>query len=328
MIEFIYPLAFILLILPLVTVLLPLSYESKKQALYFSNISYLEITPGSENSLKPIVESSWLTRLSMFLVYALLVIAMAKPILIEEPIIKEESLREVLICIDLSASMEAKDFRLSNGKVVDRLLAQKEVLGNFIKTLKHENFALIFYGSAAFVQSPFSSDNNASLQLLSEAQIGMAGPKTVIGDAIGLSIKLFNEKKTKDRLVILMSDGTDSGSKIPPLKAAQLAKKNNIKIETIAVGNIHAKGEEKVDIFALQKIAKITGGDFYFAEDTKSLKNIYQEIDKLNPKRVKVHSFRPTKELFTYPLLAAFSLLMLFTLTRVIFSFIRTKDVS
>ena len=314
MIEFSYPLAFSLLALPFVMALLPLSYATKKRALHFSSFELLKEASSDVNTDKPILKASWFQRLVMFLVYALVVVGMAKPVLIGEPIVKEESLREVLICVDLSQSMEAVDFRLDNGKWVNRLVAQKSILNSFFETLKNENFALIFYGSAAFVQSPFTNDSNATKKLLNEAQIGMAGPKTAIGDAIGLGIKLFDESDIKDRLMILMSDGSDSGSKVPPLKAAELAKKKGIKIETIAVGNPNAKGEEKVDAKTLRDIANVTGGNFYFASNTKRLEKIYVEIDKLHPKKVKKHSYRPTTELFAYPLMVSVALLFLYAL--------------
>jgi len=327
MIEFLSPLAFLLLMLPFIIALLPLQYESQKSALYFSDLSILQSTNPNKENRKPILKASLFTKLLVYLVYALLVTALAKPVLVGEPIEKEESLREVLICVDLSASMEARDFRLKNGRLGNRLQAQKEVLSGFIKTLKNENFALIFYGSAAFVQSPFSNDANATLQLLNEAQIGMAGPKTVIGDALGLSIKLFDESDVKERLVILMSDGSDAGSRVPPLKAAELAKKHNIKVQSIAVGNSRAKGEAKVDVTTLRRIAKITGGDFYFASNTKSLDNIYKEIDKLHPKKVKVHAYRPTTELFMYPLSVALALLGLYTFLLLFITLLRGRDV-
>jgi len=327
MIEFLFPIAFVLLVLPFIVALLPFQYESQKSALYFSDLSRLQSANQSGGDRKPILKASLFTKVLVYVVYALLVTAFAKPILVGEPIEKEESLREVLICVDLSASMEARDFRLKSGRLGNRLQAQKEVLSGFIKTLKNENFALIFYGSAAFVQSPFSNDANATLQLLNEAQIGMAGPKTVIGDALGLSIKLFDESDVKERLVILMSDGSDAGSRVPPLKAAELAKKHNIKVQSIAVGNPRAKGEAKVDVTTLRRIAKITGGDFYFASNTKSLDNIYKEIDKLHPKKVKVHSYRPTTELFMYPLVVALTLLSFYTFLLLFITLIRGRDV-
>ena len=153
----------------------------------------------------------------------------------------------------------------------------------------------------------------------------MAGPKTVIGDAIGLAIKLFDESKIKERMMILMSDGTDTGSKVAPLEAAKLAKKRGIKIITIAVGDPDAKGNEKVDIKTLQKIAKMTDAEFYFAQDRKSLLDIYKQIDKLHPKKVKKRSYRRVKELFIYPLMAAFSLLLLSLLSVLLFK--RSRNV-
>jgi Ca-activated chloride channel family protein len=327
MIEFSYPFAFVLLALPFLIALLPWSYKTQKAALNFPSFGMLEKAHLHEGGTEPITKASWSEKLVAYVVFALVVVALAKPVQIQEPVVKEESLREILICVDLSASMEAKDFTLPSGEVVDRLAAQKSILHDFFDTLPHENFALIFYGSAAFVQSPFTNDTNATKQLLDEAQIGMAGPKTVIGDAIGLGIKLFDESKIKERLVILMSDGSDSGSKVEPLRAAGLAKAANIKIETIAVGDLSATGEERVDTQTLQDIASTTGGNFYFAEDSKSLANIYNEIDKLHPKKVKTHSYNPTIELFPYPLILACSVLMLFGMWKFVVGVMRRRDV-
>lgn len=325
MIEFSYPLVFVLLLAPLLVY--KWRYSSQKDALYFPNFGLLKKASGEDKEQKKsLLKASWSQKLILSLAYLLVVIALAKPILIKEPIVEEESLREILVCVDLSASMYAKDFKSKNGEYIDRLEAQKEVLYEFFDTLKGENFALIFYGSAAFVQSPFSNDTKAIKQLLSEAQISMAGPKTVIGDAIGLSIKLFNEGEVKDRLMILISDGTDTGSKVPPIKAAQLAKENNIKIQSIAVGNPNATGEERVDIRTLQKIAEITEGNFYFADNRESLLNIYKEINRLHPKRVKKNSYRPEVDLFRYALITSFLLLFIYLILVLLTSFIRKED--
>lgn len=314
MITFAYPYLFVLLIVPLMVALLPWSIKTHKPSLLFPSFGVLKNIKEHHGIQNGVQRSSWLERLVSYLAFALVVVALARPVELLDPIVKEESLRDVLIAIDLSASMEAKDFELENGSYVNRLDAQKKVLNDFFDLLPHENFALIFYGSGAFVQSPFSSDTNSTKHLLNEAQIGMAGPKTVIGDAIGLGVKLFEDSNVSERLMILMSDGSDSGSKVPPLKAAKLAKEHGVRIISIAVGDVDATGEEKVDISTLQEIASITGGEFYFASDTKSLLDVYAQINKLHPKKVKKLSYRPTRDLFIYPLLAALLVLLLFTL--------------
>ena len=316
MLEISYPFVFLLLLLPFVVMFF--SYKSGTSLLYFPNIQQLkEASSDSKNIV--LTGASFFSKMVLFVVYALVVLALSKPILIEKPIIKEESLRDILVCVDLSSSMSAKDFKSKSGKNIDRLQAQKEVLGEFFTARSGDNIGLIFYGSAAFIQSPFTSDTNATIKLFNEAQIGMAGPKTVIGDAIGLGIKLFDESKIKERLIILMSDGTDTGSKVTPLEASKIAKESNLKVITIAVGNPKAEGNEKVDLKTLKEIAKTTGGEFYFASDRASLLDVYKQIDKLHPKKVKKESYRSVKELFTYPFFMAFGILTLYLLLTLLF---------
>ncbi len=316
MLELSYPYAFLLLVLPFIFMFF--SYKGEKTALYFPNMEQLKSANLDASSVTKL-NTSFLNLFLLFCVYALVILSLSKPILIQEPIVKEKSLRDILICVDLSSSMSAKDFKASSGENIDRLQAQKEVLSKFIQTRSADNIGLIFYGSAAFIQSPFTSDTNATLKLFNEAQIGMAGPKTVIGDAIGLGIKLFDESKIKERLIILMSDGTDTGSKVSPHEAAKIAYEKELKVITIAVGNPKSEGNEKVDIKTLQEIAKTTKSEFYFASDRQSLSDVYVQIDKLHPKKVKKETYRSVKELYRYPLLLAFGVLLLYSLSILLF---------
>lgn len=316
MLEISYPFVFILLVLPFFFMLL--SYKNSTILLYFPNMKALKDTESNGKKIDS-KQSSFFARFILFVVYFLVVTALTKPVLIEEPTIKEESLRDILVCVDLSASMFAKDFKSKNGENIDRLEAQKEILGEFFLKRSGDNIGLIFYGSAAFIQSPFTSDTNATIKLFNEAQIGMAGPKTVIGDAIGLGIKLFDESNIKERIIILMSDGTDTGSKVNPLEASKIAKESDLKVITIGVGDPNAKGSEKVDLKTLKEIARITEGEFYFASDSETLENVYVQIDKMHPKMIKTQSYRNVKELFTYPLLVAFGILFFYLISVLLF---------
>ncbi|MEA1919563.1 MAG: VWA domain-containing protein [Campylobacterota bacterium] len=316
MLEISYPFVFILLVLPFLFMLL--SYKNSTTLLYFPNMKALKDADSKGKKIDS-KESGLFARVILFIVYSLVVLALSKPILIQEPTIKEESLRDILVCVDLSASMFAKDFKSKTGENIDRLEAQKEVLGEFFLKRSGDNIGLIFYGSAAFIQSPFTSDTNATIQLFNEAQIGMAGPKTVIGDAIGLGIKLFDESKIKERMIILMSDGTDTGSKVNPLEVSKIAKESDLKVITIGVGDPNAQGNEKVDLKTLKEIAKITEGEFYFASDSETLENVYEQIDKMHPKKVQTQSYRNVKELFTYPLVVAFGILSLYLIGVLLF---------
>jgi len=310
MIEFVYNWAFVLLFLPLAVIYSPLRYYSSRSALRVSFIDDIYKAQGGKEYTEGVSRASTIQKALLGLVWILLIVAIAKPHYIGEPIIKEESQREILVAVDLSGSMSTEDFKGEDGKNIDRLQAVKLVLADFFEKRKGEKIGLILFGSAAFVQAPFTQDLEALQTLLDGLQVGMAGPQTMLGDGIALGVKMFRENNVTDRMMIVMSDGDDTGSKVPPKTAAKLAKDNSVSIYTIAVGDPKNAGEHPIDTDTLKSISKDTDGKFYYALDRKELVQIYDEIEKLTPKKVKQLTHRPTKELFIYPL--ALSLFLIF----------------
>lgn len=310
MFEFSYPWAFILLLLPVFISRTPWYYISKRSALRISFKEDIDAVNGDNKSTSGISRASLLQKVLLVLVYILVIIAMAKPQYIGEPLSKEISQREVLVSVDLSGSMATKDFKDKNGTSIDRLEAVKMVLGDFFQVREGEKIGLILFGNAAFVQAPFTQDLAALEHLLSELNIGMAGPQTAMGDSIGLAVKMFQDSNVTDRMLIVMSDGDDTGSKVPPLTAAKLAKANGVSIFPIAIGDPQNAGEHPIDTETLKKIAEITGGKFYYAWNSEELADIYVQIDKLKPKEVKEITHRPKFDLFSYPLIAVLILLL------------------
>ena len=310
MFEFSHPWVFILLLLPLVINKAPWYYRSKRSALRISFKEDIDAVNGLKESTSGISRASFWQKVLLIGVYLLIVTAMAKPQYIGEPLSKEISQREVLVSVDLSGSMATKDFKDKNGTAIDRLEAVKMVLGDFFKVREGEKIGLILFGNAAFVQAPFTQDLTALEHLLSELQIGMAGPQTALGDSIGLAVKMFQDSNVTDRMLIVMSDGDDTGSKVPPLTAAKLAKANGVSIFPIAIGDPKNAGEHPIDTKMLQEIAKTTGGKFYYAWNTNELSDIYTQIDKLKPTEVKEITHRPKFDLFSYPLMAIIILML------------------
>ena len=317
MFEFDYVWVFLFIVLPFIINRLPLYYISKRSALRISFKEDIDAIVGSKSKVSGISRATTFQKVMLFVVYVLVLVALAKPLYIGEPLSKEVSQREVLISVDLSGSMATQDFKDENGTKVDRLKAVKMVLGDFFKVRKGEKIGLILFGNTAFVQAPFTQDLSALEHLLSELQVGMAGPQTAIGDSIGLAVKMFQDSNVSDRMLIVMSDGDDTGSKVPPLTAAKLAAKNDVNIFTIAVGDPKNAGEHPLDTETLKEIAKITGGKFYYAWNRDELADIYTQIDKLKPKEVKVLTHRPKFDLFIYPL--ALSLFILLGYSLVLF---------
>jgi Ca-activated chloride channel family protein len=257
-------------------------------------------------------------------IWILIVLALARPQWIGEALTKSIASRDLLLAVDLSTSMDNKDFRAPNGKDIDRLTAVKLVVDDFLARRKGDRVGLILFGSAAFVQAPFTEDIQACRTLLDEAQIGMAGPKTMLGDAIGLSITLFEKSDLEERVLILLTDGNDSGSKVPPENAAQIAADYNITIHTIAVGTIIPGSKDAIDTQTLKNVAKITGGGFFLASSREELEAIYKRIDSMKLHKAQIITHRPTSELFHWPLGAALILALLYHLWQLLFSFFQS----
>jgi len=310
MFEFSYPWIFLLLIFPIIISRSSLYYLSKRSALRISFKEDIDAVSTYQKSKSGVSRATFWQKMLLGVIYLLVIIALAKPHYIGEPLSKEISQREVLVSVDLSGSMATTDFKDKNGIAIDRLEAVKMVLGNFFKARQGEKIGLILFGNAAFVQAPFTQDLDALEHLLSELRIGMAGPQTAMGDSIGLAVKMFQDSNVTDRMLIVMSDGDDTGSKVPPLTAAKLAQKNEVSIFPIAIGDPKNAGEHPIDTKTLQEIAKTTGGKFYYAWNSEELLDIYKQIDKLKPKEVKVITHRPKSDLFVYPLLVALLLLL------------------
>ena len=238
-------------------------------------------------------------------IWVLLVIALARPQWLEPPISKSLPTRDLLLLVDLSGSMQQEDFTNAAGDTVDRLSAVKEVLGDFLSRREGDRVGLVVFGDAPFLQAPFSTDLELSRQLLDETAIGMAGPRTAFGDAIGLGISLFESSDAPARTIIALTDGNDTKSQVPPVEAARVAENRGIRIHTVAIGDPQTAGEEKLDEETLREVARTGGGSYFFAADREQLAGIYDELDRIETRDVKVISHRPRRDLFHWPLLAA-----------------------
>jgi Ca-activated chloride channel family protein len=238
----------------------------------------------------------------LLLVWLAVVAAAARPQWLSEPIVRELPMRDLLVALDLSGSMETRDFADPSGANIERLDAAKQVLDGFLQRREGDRVGLIFFGSAAFVQAPFTDDLDVARELLDEAQVRMLGPRTVLGDAVGAAIPLFRRSEVSDRVLIVLTDGNDTGSMVPPTRAAEIARDEGVVIYTVAMGDPQAAGEQALDEATLVAMATATGGRYFHAEDRAGLDQIYNELDTLNPKEVETASYRPKLALFQWPL--------------------------
>lgn len=265
-----------------------------------------------------------------FISWIFLVLAASRPQWVGDPIELPVSGRDIMLAVDLSGSMKMEDFVLGNSKTVDRLTATKAVAGEFIKRRVGDRIGLILFGRQAYVQTPLTFDRETVQTLLYESEIGMAGRETAIGDAIGLAVKRFRDmrknvvdeqgKQNGDSktILVLLTDGANTAGEVQPIKAAEFAAQEGLKIYTIGIGADEmivpslfgarrVNPSQDLDEKTLTAIAEATGGRYFRARDTKELEKIYQLLDELEPIARETQSFRPKTALYMWPLsLAAF----------------------
>jgi Ca-activated chloride channel family protein len=295
-----------LLPLPLFIYWLLPPYKVQEDSLRLTFFSYIAKAIGVTPAPGAVVpRTNWIQKLLSSLCWICIVVALARPQFIEPPIRKIQSGRDLMLALDISQSMETPDFRTASGGRLRRVDAVKQVVGDFIEKRKTDRIGLIVFGQAAYPMTPFTLDHKGCLEMLKQIDAGMAGPQTMIGDAIGLAIKEFDQSDAKQRTLILLTDGNDTGSRMPPKKAAEIAAQRGITIHVVGLGDPQATGEDKVDYATLKAIANATGGQVFHGENRDELSKAYATLDAITPQDFKTLSYQPKRELFMFPLGAA-----------------------
>ena len=269
-------------------------------------------------------QTKWWLKLLAVVAWLFLIVAAAKPVWISDAIALPVEGRDLMLAVDVSGSMQETDMKI-NGREVDRLTMIKYVAGDFIERRKGDRIGLILFGQQAYLQTPLSFDRKTVNTLLSEAIIGIAGKATAIGDAIGLAVKRVRSTTDNNRILILLTDGQNTAGEIQPIKAAELAAQEGLKVYTIGIGadevyrrtifgNRRINPSLDLDEATLKKIASITGGRYFRARNTQELNNIYAMLDELEPLAKEDQFYRPTETLFFWPL--TLSMLLLLTVFR------------
>jgi Ca-activated chloride channel family protein len=317
MIEWIWPWLLLLAPLPWLVRRLAPTAQSREPALrapFFDE--WQQMTTGQANSGSG---GRRLPAISLWLIWLLLLVAAARPTWIGEPIELPDSGRDLMLAVDISGSMQMEDMQVGNA-IATRIEAVRKLGAEFIASRKGDRLGLILFGSNAYVQSPLSFDTATVRRFLLEAQIGFAGQDTAIGDAIGLAVKRLKERPAESRVLILLTDGQDTASSVEPQEAAQLAASLGIRIYTIGIGadqmtlpglfgssfgSRQVNPSAELDEDGLQKIANLTGGQYFRARNPQELANIYQVLDKLEPVEQEVVTYRPRQALGYIPVLLA-----------------------
>jgi Ca-activated chloride channel homolog len=309
MIEFLWPYALACLPLPLLVYWLLPKANRQDAALH---VPFFGLAAGFESDSKMNHRRSFLRRLLMILMWLALVLAATQPQWIGEPIELPTSGRDLLLAVDISGSMGTEDMELGNN-MTTRLAVVKNVVGDFVERRKGDRLGLILFGSKAYLQTPLTFDRNTVRTLLQETPLGIAGGKTAIGDAIGLSVKRLKSRPAENRVLILLTDGVNNVGEVSPLQAAKLAALEGIRIYTIGFGadelvvpgllfNRKINPSAELDAKTLTEIANLTGGIYQRARSSAELASIYESLDELEPIELEQETFRPVKSLYFWPL--------------------------
>ena len=246
------------------------------------------------------------------LAWSALVLAAARPQWVGDPVSLPVHGRDVMLALDLSGSMREQDMKSGEG-FESRIETVKRVAGDFVARRAGDRVGLILFGTRAYLQTPFTLDLDTVFEMVSETVLGLAGEQTAIGDAIGLAVKRLRERATDERVLVLLTDGADTASQVDPLSAARFAAEEGITIYAVGVGadeeaslrwfgTRQTRSRSALDESTLQTIANLTGGRYFRARNATELEEIYRLIDALEPVGGDDEVFRPTRELFHWPL--------------------------
>lgn len=267
----------------------------------------VEILNREKNHLSRSVKTSLL-----FMIWCLLILALAGPRWIGEPrpLVKEGY--NIMMALDVSGSMELNDMMVG-GRPVMRLAVVKRAAEEFVQHRAGDRIGLILFGSRAYLQTPLTYDRHSVLLRIEDATVGLAGNTTSIGDAIGLAVKRLQSVAKEGRMIILLTDGVNNSGVLPPLKAAELARDDGIKIYTIGLGasiDPQAFGgmffdmsrQAELDEETLIEVSKMTGGRYFRATDLNSLQKIYAMINQMERTSQEQATIRPQHDYYPWPL--------------------------
>lgn len=323
MFMFYWPFFIFLLPLPFILrFLLPVKKETGRNALpelYFPGLKRLQMS-FSESKLER-TPSNRLFLSILFLLWLCLVLAVMRPQLVDQHTHVQHEGYDLMLAVDISGSMRALDFSTKE-KIVSRLDVTKDVVGKFVNERQGDRIGLILFGENAFLRVPFTLDTLSVSHMLNNAVSGMAGFGTAIGDAIGLSIRSFRDRPEGSRVLVLLTDGMDTASSIPPLEAAKIAQQYGIRIYTVGVGK---KGpvpypndrggidivEVPMDEGLLKELSSVTDGQYFRATDQHALEAIYDKINQLEKTKSNIRTYAIRQPLYQYPLGAALVLLFI-----------------
>ena len=243
------------------------------------------------------------------------VVALARPRLGKTQDTIESSGVDIILELDVSGSMLSEDFKLGNDRA-SRIEVVKDVTKRFIEGRPNDRIGIIAFAGRPYMVSPLTLDHDWLLKNLERLRIGLVEDGTSIGSALASAANRLKDKQSKSKIIVLLTDGDENITTIPPATAAEAARTLGIKIYTIAAGTngtapypagrdffgnkVYRTIQVSVDEGQLRKVAEIGGGKFFVAMDTNSLNKIFSEIDKLEKTTVKLNRNTDWRDLFQW----------------------------
>ena len=227
------------------------------------------------------------------------VLALAGPVAIDRSQELHKRGYAIVLALDASGSMKEQGFDPAN-RALSKFDVVKRLVKEFIKRRHDDNIGVVVFGSVATVASPLTFNKEVLTRLLDYLDIGVAGQKTAIDDALVQSMRMLSRSSAKSKILILLTDGIDTASRVPPDVVMRMAKKYRIKIHTIGIGR-----KRDIDEPFLKWIAQQSGGRYFFAKDAKVLRRVYDYIDRLEKSEIRGKRFVKKDELYPYVLFVA-----------------------
>jgi Ca-activated chloride channel family protein len=252
-----------------------------------------------------------------WIVLALFIVALAQPRLSKSTTEVKASGIDIVCALDLSGSMNTPDY-LINGRQISRIDMAKPVLEKFIEGRPNDRIGLVVFAAQAYIATPLTLDHEYLLDDIDRLGIGtINSDATAIGDGITTALNRLRNLKSKSKIIVLMTDGGNNSGKIDPITAAHAAQALGVKIYTIGLGNRDIVQQMGLppgylpDEETLQKIADLTGGKYYRADNAEKFEKIYAEIDKLEKTESVINKYTEYKELFPWFVLGGLALLLI-----------------
>lgn len=260
------------------------------------------------------------------IVWLLLVVAAARPQALDDPTPLPVSGRDLMIALDVSASMATADLKL-DGRAVDRLHVARALAGEFVTRRDGDRVGLIVFGSEAYLHTPLTYDLPAVRTALAATAIGLAGRETALGDAIALAATRLREFGDSDKVLILLTDGANTAGQLTPSQAGWIAARDGLRVHAVGFGaeRLHtveydgtdeADSMRELDEDGLRALARQTGGSYHRAADPAALAAFLKLIDEIEPVAQGDVPLRPVRELHPWPLGAALGLVAWLALRR------------